>query len=138
MTDFQFHMFALPLVYAPIVFGIYASVAYYRKFSIDKVNSWKRASIITNISPNEFIQISQNLCANKGCQLIDITILSKEFIKVIIKESPSPLWWFGQIYYIEYRVVEQPEVIVYARGCVFKESLNVSSYNNTLNSYVKI
>jgi hypothetical protein len=59
MTDFQFHMFALPLVYAPIVFGIYASVAYYRKLSIDKINSWKRASIITNISPNEFIQISQ-------------------------------------------------------------------------------
>lgn len=138
MTEFQFHMFALPLVYAPIVFGFYASVAYYRKISIGKINSWKRASIITNLSPNEFIQISQNLCANKGCQLIDITIISKEFIKVIIKESPSLLWWFGQIYYIEYRVVEQPEVVVYARGCVFKKSMNVSNYNNTLNSYVKI
>lgn len=138
MTEFQFNMFALPLIYAPFTFGIYASIAFYRKISLDKLESWKKASITTNISSNEFISISQNLCANKGCQLIDISIVSNEFVKVVIKENPSLLWWFGQIYYIEYKVVERPEVVLYARGCVFKKSLNVSSYNNTLSSFIRI
>ncbi len=138
MTVFQFHMFALPLIYAPFAFGIYASIAFHRKIHLDKVDSWTKACITTNISPNEFISISQNLCANKRCQLIDISIVSNEFVKVVIKENPSLLWWFGQFYYIEYKVVERPEVVLYARGCVFKKCLNVSSYKNTLNSFIRI
>jgi hypothetical protein len=131
-------MIALPLIYAPFAYGIYASIAFYRKIRLDDVESWKKACITTNLSAHEFILISQNLCANKGYQLMDISIVSNELVKVVIKENPSLWWWNGQIYYIEYKAVERPEVVLYARGCVFKKNLNLSSYKNTLYSFMRI
>lgn len=137
MTDFQFHVFALPLVYAPIAYGIYASIAYYRQIRVTNIDTWKKTSMLTNLSPNEFIQRAQNLCANKGYLLIDINA-TPDVIKVVIKENPSLIWWFGQMYYIEYKAAEPQEIDLYARGCVFKQNLNISSYNNTLNAFVKL
>lgn len=138
MTEFQFHMFAIPLIYAPIVFGFYASIAYYRKISLAKVRSWRNDCVTTNLSPSDFILVAQNICSGKEHNLLEISFHSNENIRVVIKENPTLMWWFGQIYCIEYTVEEKPKVTLYARGCVFEKSLNTTSYSNTLNSFVKI
>ncbi|MCB5251743.1 MAG: hypothetical protein WC944_07220 [Candidatus Cloacimonadaceae bacterium] len=134
MTDFQFHVFAMPLLYMPLAWTFYASIAYYRKIRLHNLESWKKLSTETNISAKEFVLRAQNMCLRKGMALTDI-IESEGVIRVLIRENPS-LLWSGQFYCIDYSISEQPSVTVHARGSIFKENLNSSSFKNTLNAFV--
>ncbi|MCB5265523.1 MAG: hypothetical protein PHT37_00530 [Candidatus Cloacimonetes bacterium] len=137
MTAIQFFAFSIPLFIAPIVWGIYASIAIRRKVKIHNLETWKKASIESNITQSEFIVRVQQLCAGKGYFLLDI-IQSDDSVKAVIKEAPTVLWGFGQFYCIEYKAIEKPKVTVYVRSGVFKGAINKSAFRNAVNAFAKL
>ncbi|MCB5270271.1 MAG: hypothetical protein LHW56_00340 [Candidatus Cloacimonetes bacterium] len=137
MTALQFHAFSIPLIIGPFVMGVYAFIAMYRKVKIHNLETWKKASIESNLTKSEFIARTQQLCAGKGYFLLDI-IQSDDSVKAVIKEAPTVLWGFGQFYCIEYRPTQKPKVTVYARSGVFKWAINKSAFRNAVNAFAKL
>lgn len=137
MTVLQFHMLAIPVLYAPFVLSLYALIALHRKVRIKNYKTWKNASITSEILPDEFIQRAQNICLSRGYYLVDI-IKSDSSLKVVMKEFPSYLWVFGQFYCIEYNYDNKVNICIYVRGGVLKNSINNGSFRHTQNMFVKL
>lgn len=135
LTTLQFIMFMIPLI-CLFVFGFYTTIYNYQKIRTDKVKSWKKRCVDTTITKQEFLMIAQKMCYHKGLNLIEVLNL-KDSLRIVIRENPNFLWWFGQFYCIEYMEKENPSVIVYARGGSVKR-INKISFANTVNAFVKI
>jgi len=135
LTAVQFIMFMIPLM-CLFVFGLYSTIYFNLKIKTGKINSWNKKLIDTTITKQEFLLIAQKLCLYKGQNLIDIIQLD-DILRIVIKENPNFLWWFGQFYCIDYTEKEKPSVMVYARGGSVKR-INKVSFANTFNAFVKL
>jgi len=117
-------LFMLVIVLA--VQMIYAFISLNRSVKTEHYKSWRKGSIETSLTPQEFISRVQKICLHKNWNIVELTEQH-----AIIRTYPT-FWGWGYFFYIDYLPGETTAVNVYTRGAYWKNTFYRPAADNLL------
>lgn len=130
-SGYFFYNFLIGLGFGIFSYFIYASIAMHRTVNTSKHGSWRKESIETTLSSDEFIQRIQNICLIRKWFLIEISDRH-----ATIRTYPD-LLGYGIFFYIELIEGEKNTINVFARGAIRQFVFYRSSLYNLINLLYK-